>query len=1019
MIGQTVSHYRILDKLGEGGMGVVYSAEDTHLGRHVAIKFLSAATSDAHHFKARFLREARAASQLSHPHIATIYDYGETAEGSPFIVMEQVKGKPLDELLHEGELTLARAIEIIEDVASALGEAHTHGIVHRDIKPSNVFINERGQVKVLDFGLAKLLNDEHTQTNPDARTLLATHTRSDIVVGTPLYLSPEQATSAPVDGRSDLFALGALLYECITGRPAFSGASVIEIGAQIIHVDPPPPSTINPRIPPELDRITMKALAKKPEARYQSAQEMLDDLHEVYAVVSTDTQRIKRLRDDPHRTEEGSPRRTNRSSAMMTLTEGLRRPRVSLGFVIVAVLATGIALWAVIYWWRPGPHKVSADAQSWYDRGMEALHRGEYYQASKALNKAIESDDKYAMAHAHLAEALIEMGYTDNAKDEMLRVSTLVPDRSVLARSDALNLEAINALVSDDFIRAIKADTELVAGAPNDAQADVDLGRAYEKNGETLNAIDAYVQATNHDPQNALAYLRVGVLYGRQQSVASALASFQKAEAIYEPSGSVEGQTSVRYERGQLLINAGKLDEAGTDLQQALSLASASGNDAQRISVLLQLSRLAYTQGATGKAQEYANDAINFAQQRGLDDPIAFGLKNLGYTFFINGNYDEAERDYNRALEFARRNKSRLREAEVLQNLASLYIQQLRTDDGLAYAQKALEFFQQGGYRSNIHTCLTLIGRANRRKGDYDMALQIFQQTLQLAEASGYQPQIAFSQGEIATVLTEQERYPEALDRYNQSYEINKNLNDHLGMAYKLMDRGNVLWRLGRYDEARASLTQAYDLANQPDNSIKPVLAEVTLRFAEIALSERRFPEAGTKSQQALDLAGTHYEGIPVQAKSTLGLSLSFSNSVSEGKKNCEEAVEMATRAGDAALISKAKLALSETQLASNDAQNALTNALEAQARFQRAGQLESEWRAWVVAARASRLKHDERAASEQLARAADVLSQFHQRLGDELFSAYLARPDIQISHKQLGGEIPAADNQTRKEKLK
>src|SRR5437763_5172928 len=321
MIGQTVSHYRILDKLGEGGMGVVYSAEDTHLGRHVAIKFLSAATSDAHHFKARFLREARAASQLSHPHIATIYDYGETAEGSPFIVMEQVKGKPLDDLLHEGELTLARAIEIIEDVASALGEAHAHGVVHRDIKPSNVFINERGQVKVLDFGLAKLLNEEHTQTSPDARTLLATHTRSDIVVGTPLYLSPEQATSAPVDGRSDLFALGALLYECVAGRPAFSGSNVIEIGAQVLHFDPPPPSRFNARVTAELDRLTLKALAKKPEDRFQTADEFAAELARVRTRLSdSDTTRTRRLTSAEHLV---------RSSALITMAERLRRPSLS------------------------------------------------------------------------------------------------------------------------------------------------------------------------------------------------------------------------------------------------------------------------------------------------------------------------------------------------------------------------------------------------------------------------------------------------------------------------------------------------------------------------------------------------------------------------------------------------------------------------------------------------------------------------------------------------------------------
>jgi tetratricopeptide (TPR) repeat protein/predicted Ser/Thr protein kinase len=1010
MIGQTVSHYRILEKLGQGGMGVVYLGEDINLGRQVAIKFLSASASDTHHFKARFLREARAASHLNHPYIATIYDYGETPDGHPFIVMELVRGKPLSDLLYKGEMTLARAVEIIEDVAQALGEAHLHGIVHRDIKPSNVFINERGAVKVLDFGLAKQLNEEHSQVDKDAQTLLATHTRSDMVVGTPLYLSPEQATSAPVDGRSDLFAVGALLYECITGRPAFSGASVIEIGAQVIHIDPPVPSTINPRIPRELDRVTMKALAKKPEDRYQSAQELIDDLRGLYRAVGAETQRIERLKDDMHRTTEpGSPRRTHRTSALATATEGLRRPRVSIAFVILAVLVTGIALLAVIYWWKPGPHKVSAEALGWYNRGVEALQSGAYFQANKSLTKAVEIDDKFAMAHARLAESWMEMGYTDNAKDEMLRVSTLVPDRSVLEQADALTLEAINALVSADFPRAIKAYGEIVRLTPEKSQAYLDLGRAYEKNAELGKAIGNYLEATNRDSQNALAYLHVGVLYGRQLNIAGALTAFQKAEEIYVPSGNVEGQASVHYERGVVLISAGKLDETGAELQQALSLASASGNDSQKISALLQLSRLSFKQGVTAKALEYANSAIDFAQAKGLNDLIAFGLKNLGYTYFLSGNYPEAEKTFLRALEFAKRNKSRLREAEILQNLASLYIQQLRTDEGLAYAQQALTFFEQGGYRSNIHVCLTLLGRAQRRKGDYETALKTFQRTLELAQQSAYQPQIAFSLGEIGTVLAEQERYPEALARYDQSYEIHKSLNDRRNMAYNLVNRGNLLWRLGRYDEARQTLAQADELAGQADNHIKPVLAEVPLRYAEIALSERRFQEAKTKSQQALDLAGAQYESIAVQAKYTLGLAQALSGSGADGKRACDEAFEMAEQADDDALVSRAMLAQAEALLASNDLQGALSRTLAAEERFSRAGQLESAWRAWALAARASRLKHDESAASEQSAKANDLFSQLRQQWGEEVFALYLTRPDIQSSQKQLGEAVSVA----------
>src|ERR1044072_3564763 len=263
MIGQTVSHYRILEKLGEGGMGAVYLAEDLHLARRVDIKFLTATDP---HYRARFIREARAVSGLSHPNIAIVHDYGETTSDQPFIVMEYVKGKSLSDLLDEG-LTLRRSVEIVSSIPDALGEAHHPGIVHRDIKPSNVLVNERGNVKVLDFGLVKHFGEQPVSgVDLDARAIFSTQTRSDVIVGTPLETSPEQATGKDIDGRSDLFALGALLYECLTGHSAFSGGSVLEIGAQIIHVTPTPPSKLNPAVPPELDRITMKALEKKSEA---------------------------------------------------------------------------------------------------------------------------------------------------------------------------------------------------------------------------------------------------------------------------------------------------------------------------------------------------------------------------------------------------------------------------------------------------------------------------------------------------------------------------------------------------------------------------------------------------------------------------------------------------------------------------------------------------------------------------------------------------------------------------------
>ncbi len=318
-------------------MGVVYLAEDTHLGRNVALKFLSA--SQDQHSRARFLREARAVSTLSHPHIAVVHDYGETTEGQPFIVMEYIKGETLGDLLHSSALTISQAVEVVAAVAEALGAAHARGIIHRDIKPSNVIVDKEGTVKVLDFGLVKQLHEEQSPgAGPDANTLLA-RTSSNVIIGTPLYLSPEQAMGAEVDARSDLFALGALLYECLAGRPAFSGGSVIEIGAQILHFNPPPPSSLNPRVNAELDRITLKALEKKTESRYQTASEMVADLKAARNALDN---------EDGHRTQRLVASKPSHSSAFKSISDSLRRPRLSIGVFIVALLIVVAGVWYIL-----------------------------------------------------------------------------------------------------------------------------------------------------------------------------------------------------------------------------------------------------------------------------------------------------------------------------------------------------------------------------------------------------------------------------------------------------------------------------------------------------------------------------------------------------------------------------------------------------------------------------------------------------------------------------------------------
>lgn len=965
LVGTSIGAYHIESRLGVGGMGEVYLAVDTTLDRKVAIKFLPKQLQGNELARRRQIREAKAAAALDHPNICGIYEVA-TQELHSFIVMQYVEGETLASRLRRLPMGLDESVDVAIQIADALSAAHALALVHRDIKPLNIMITPRGQVKVLDFGLAK-------RPTADMSTTIG-GTRPGVIVGTPQYMSPEQAKGDELDSRTDLFSLGALLYECVTGRPAFKGETAIETCAQVIHVDPPLPSSVNPAISPALDQIILKALAKDRHLRHSSAAALRDALIDV---------------------------RAGRDAAERAAVRPWRRRTVLAGLAVLTLVSTIVLgrQWTAPY--RPGP-----EAVQWYERGTAALNDGTYYKAGKALEQAVAFDDRFALGHARLAEAWAELDYGEKASREILRAQSLARE-SPVSDLDSLRVQAITHVVLREFDKAITAYehlTQLVPAAEK-AGAYVDLGRAQEQDDRIKEAEESYTRATTLATQDPAAYLRLGILRGRQQDLEGAARALQTAEKLYQALSNVEGEAEVCYQRAFLSKNLNRLHDARVQAEQALTLSSRPDNPFQRIRTLLVLSGVAAAEGRPSEAEAQATRAIELARTNGMENQATNGLVWLGNLFLSRGDYSQAEVQYTRALELARRDNGRLNEAVALFSLGSLRSQQRKTDDALRLVQEALPFFQRAGHRKWLAVALTLLGRVHRDRGEYDAALQAFNEQLTIGARVGDASQEAVLHTEIGSVLKRQERYPEALEHFEKSAIISVSLNATVSVGYALMERAGVLWQLGRFDEAKSALDQATANAG-PEGVYKGLLAEIHLARARVYLGAGQFQASKVESQRAIDMAADQYSDIATEATVTLGLAETRSGNARAAVRATQKTVTTATDTGDPLLLSSARLALAEALLSVGDTKSALETARLAQESFGRFGQLDSEWRAWLLEAESARRMGQVAGARECATAATARLASLEQRLGPDPFAGFATRPDVMEFRRRLHQQL-------------
>ncbi|HZO54569.1 MAG TPA: protein kinase [Bryobacteraceae bacterium] len=914
-----VNRYRVIRQVGRGGMGEVYEVHDEVLNETVAMKTLHPEIAFRPDYVRRFNREIQLARKVTHPNVCRVYDVGEFHSGGlHFFTMEFLHGETLiARIRKQQQLSKREAFAFARHMALGLAAAHELGIVHTDFKSGNVMLcpGPGGERAVItDFGLARFDagSTEASQTETASTSLQ--------LAGTLGYMSPEQLTGGNITTASDIYSFGIVLYEMATGTIPFDSSNPIRAAAERMSVKEVSARSKVAGIAPRWDEAIARCLQQDPKKRFPSAAALADWFAE-------------------SRWQWPFKHWTRREWARAISGGG-------------AAVSGAVVAWS----WLTQPYQPNPEGVDWYRRGVEALHSMTFDAARKLLERAVEADPKFVLAHASLARAYEEMDYSDLAKESMLRAVTQSMDTR-LSSTDQIRLRALQMMIAHDYDRAVPFFHRLeeLAAEQEKSSAALESGWLAQLRDKTDEAASAYERAVKLDATSAAAKLRLGFIQGRQNKLEAAFQNFTEAEKLYDVVGDYEGVLEALLQRANLLNRRSRAAEALPVIGRGLSFARAVGNPYQEIRLHLQEGVSIRNLGDAKRAEEIAQSAISDATTRRMDNLAASGSIDLANALFVRGDHKAAEPIYRRALDLARRSKVIRQEIRARSSLGSLCAEDGRPEEARQHLETALPFYRGGGYRRESVQVSSLLGSVLGQLAEFEDSARILGDGVLVAAQLQDRQLEAQVRERLGDNLRDLGNWPKALAEYEKAVAL---LGTNPQGGYARVSLASLYWSFDRRQDAERSLAEAERLQKTSQN--QKLLALIIAQRAWIEYASARLARVPALVRQGLMIAG---RGEPAdRSLSLLGaLAQIRSGQSATGANAAGSVISRLEHAKLIAQVAAARLAIAEAWRVAgnrNQAAEAVGNALQF---FEAKGIWESALRGRLVAAWAASDENERR----------------------------------------------------------